>query len=204
MKNTYSTEIIKLAKQIKKEHFLKLFLWTTGIALTLIWLAFMIATSISMGDMLVYKGELIQLQIQEKAGLDKAFIYILQPDKYKLMRIYEPEGGVGKIMFAEFREIAGQKDMNPLCLVGNPQLTGWYVALLLSPLGYLSTLFIIAYMKNMITPQKVKRTVREALPFGYLKQKEVDMVVDEIDYNIGIKKRPEEVDNEPKSKEIHS
>ena len=201
MKNTYSTEIIKLAKQIKKEHFLKLFLWTTGIALTLIWLAFMIATSISMGDMLVYKGELIQLQIQQKAGLDKAFIYILQPDKYKLMRIYEPREG---IIFAEFREIAGKKDMNPLCLVGNPQLTGWYVALLLSPLGYLSTLFIIAYMKNMITPQKVKRTVREALPFGYLKQKEVDMVVDEIDYNIGIKKRPEEVDNEPKSKEIHS
>lgn len=201
MKNTYSTEIIKLAKQIKKEHFLKLFLWTTGITLTLIWLAFMIATSISMGDMLVYKGELIQLQIQEKAGLDKAFIYILQPDKYKLMRIYEPREG---IIFAEFREIAGKKDMNPLCLVGNPQLTGWYVALLLSPLGYLSTLFIIAYMKNMITPQKVKRTVREALPFGYLKQKEVDMVVDEIDYNIGIKKRPEEVDNEPKSKEIHS
>lgn len=201
MKNTYSTEIVKLAKQIKKEHFLKLFLWTTGITLTLIWLAFMIATSISMGDMLVYKGELIQLQIQEKAGLDKAFIYILQPDKYKLMRIYEPREG---IIFAEFREIAGKKDMNPLCLVGNPQLTGWYVALLLSPLGYLSTLFIIAYMKNMITPQKVKRTVREALPFGYLKQKEVDMVVDEIDYNIGIKKRPEEVDNEPKSKEIHS
>lgn len=201
MKNTYSTEIIKLAKQIKKEHFLKLFLWTTGIALTLIWLAFMIATSISMGDMLVYKGELIQLQIQQKSELDKAFIYILQPDKYKLMRIYEPREG---IIFAEFREIAGKKDMNPLCLVGNPQLTGWYVALLLSPLGYLSTLFIIAYMKNMITPQKVKRTVREALPFGYLKQKEVDMVVDEIDYNIGIKKRPEEVDNEPKSKEIHS
>ena len=202
MKNTYSTEIIKLAKQIKKEHFLKLFLWTTGITLTLIWLAFMIATSISMGDMLVYKGELIQLQIQEKAGLDKAFIYILQPDKYKLMRIYEHQAG--DVFFAEFREIAGKKDMNPLCLVGNPQLTGWYVALLLSPLGYLSTLFIIAYMKNIITPQKVKRTVREALPFGYLKQKEVDMVVDEIDYNIGIKKRPEEVDNEPKSKEIHS
>lgn len=203
MKNTYSTEIVKLAKQIKKEHFLKLFLWTTGIALTLIWLAFMIATSISMGDMLVYKGELIQLQIQEKAGLDKAFMYILQPDKYKLMRIYQaPENS--SIVFAEFREIAGKRDMNPLCLVGNPQLTGWYVVLLLSPLGYLGMLFLVAYMKNMITPQKVKRTVREALPFGYLKQKEVDMVVNEIDYNIGIKKRPEEVDNEPKSKEIHS
>lgn len=201
MKNTYSTEIIKLAKQIKKEHFLKLFLWTTGIVLTLIWLAFMIATSISMGDMLVYKGELIELQIQTKAGLDKAFIYILQPDKYKLMRIYEHQSG--NVIFAEFREIAGKKDMNPLCLVGNPQLTGWYVALLLSPLGYLSTLFIIAYMKNMITPQKVKRTVREALPFGYLKQKEVDMVVDEIDYNIGIKQRPEK-QNEPETKEIHS
>lgn len=201
MKNTYSTEIIKLAKQIKKEHFLKLFLWTTGITLTLIWLAFMIATSISMGSMNVYKGELIQEQIQMKSGLEKAFMYILQPEKYKLMRIYEPREG---IIFAEFREIAGQRDMNPLCLVGNPQLTGWYVVLLLSPLGYLGMLFLVAYMKNMITPQKVKRTVREALPFGYLKQKEVDMVVNEIDYNIGIKKRPEEVDNEPKSKEIHS
>lgn len=202
MKNTYSTEIIKLAKQIKKEHFLKLFLWTTGITLTLIWLAFMIATSISMGSMNVYKGELIQEQIQMKSGLEKAFMYILQPDKYKLMRIYESE--TGNVIFAEFREIAGQRDMNPLCLVGNPQLTGWYVVLLLSPLGYLGMLFLVAYMKNMITPQKVKRTVREALPFGYLKQKEVDMVVNEIDYNIGIKKRPEEVDNEPKSKEIHS
>ena len=201
MKSTYSTEIIKLAKQIKKEHFLKLFLWTTGIALTLIWLAFMIATSISMGDMNVYKGELIQLQIQTKAGLDKAFIYILQPDKYKPLRIYESPSG--NVMFAEFREIAGKKDMNPLCLVGNPQLTGWYVALLLSPLGYLSTIFWIAYSKNMITPQKVKRTVRESLPFGYLKQKEVDMVVDEIDYNIGIKQRPE-TKNEPETKEIHS
>lgn len=200
MKNTYSTEIVKLAKQIKKEHFLKLFLWTTGIALTLIWLAFMIATSISMGDMLVYKGELIQLQIQQKSELDKAFMYILQPDKYKLMRIYEPREG---IIFAEFREIAGKRDMNPLCLVGNPQLTGWYVVLLLSPLGYLGMLFLVAYMKNMITPQKVKRTVREALPFGYLKQKEVDMVVDEIDYNIGIKQRPE-TKNEPETKEIHS
>lgn len=201
MKNTYSNEIIKLAKQIKKEHFLKLFLWTTGIALTLIWLAFMIATSISMGNVNVYKGELIQLQIQEKAGLDKAFIYILQPDKYKLMRIYEPREG---IIFAEFREIAGKRDMNPLCLVGNPQLTGWYVALLLSPLGYIAVLFIIAYSKNMITPNQVKTTNRKALQFGYLKQREVDMIVDEIDYNIGIKKRPEEVDNEPKSKEIHS
>ena len=82
MKNTYSTEIIKLAKQIKKEHFLKLFLWTIGIALTLIWLAFMIATSISMGDMLVYKGELIQLQIQEKAGLDDNTMQYLQFYRY--------------------------------------------------------------------------------------------------------------------------
>lgn len=202
MKNTYSTEIIKLAKQIKKEHFLKLFLWTTGITLTLIWLAFMIATSISMGEIPVYKGDLIKLQIQEKAGLEKAFMYILQPDKYKLMRIYESE--TGNVIFAEFREIAGTKDMNPLCLVGNPQLTGWYVALLLSPLGYIAVLFIIAYSKNMITPNQVKTTNRKALQFGYLKQREVDMIVNEIDYNIGIKKRPEEVDNEPKSKEIHS
>lgn len=202
MKNTYSTEIIKLAKQIKKEHFLKLFLWTTGIALTLIWLAFMIATSISMGRTTIYKGDLIQLQIQEKAGLEKAFIYIMQPDKYKLMRIYQAPGN-SAIVFAEFREIAGHRDLNPLCLVGDPQLTGWYVALILSPLGYIGILFIIAYAKNMITPQQVKATNRKALQFGYLKQREVDMIVDEIDYNIGIKQRPE-VKNEPETKEIHT
>lgn len=201
MKNTYSTEIIKLAKQIKKEHFLKLFLWTIGITLTLIWLAFMIATSISMGEIPIYKGELIQLQIQEKAGLEKAFIYIFQPRKYELLKVYEHEAG--DIFIAEFREIARFRDMNPLCLVGDPKLTGWYVALLLSPLGYIGILFIIAYMKNMITPQQVKSTNRKALQFGYLKQREVDMIIDEIDYNIGIKQRPEK-QNEPETKEIHS
>ena len=137
MKSTYSTEIIKLAKQIKKEHFLKLFLWTTGIVLTLIWLAFMIGTSISMGRTTIYKGELIQEQIQERAGLEKAFHYILQPKRYDLIRIYKPESLSGTIVFAEFREIAGHRDLNPLCLVGDPQLTGWYVALILSPLGYI-------------------------------------------------------------------
>ena len=55
----------------------------------------------------------------------------------------------------------------------------------------------------MITPQQVKSTNRKALQFGYLRQKEVDLIIDEIDYNIGIKKRPEEVDNEPKAKEIN-
>ena len=158
LKSTYSNGNW-LAKQIKKEHFLKLFLLRTGIALTLIWLAFMIATSISMGSMNIYKGELIQLQIQEKAGLEKAFIYILQPEKYKLMRIYEHQAG--DVFFAEFREIAGTKDMNPLCLVGDPKLTGWYVTLLLSPLGYIAVLFVIAYSKNMITPQQVKTTNRK-------------------------------------------
>ena len=204
MKSTYSTEIIKLAKQIKKEHFLKLFLWTTGIVLTLIWLAFMIATSISIGKIPVYKGEAIQGQIQTSQGLEKAFYYLFQPDKYKLIRVYKPDSLSGQIIIAEFREIARYRDMNPLCLVGDPQLTGWYVALLLSPVGYIGILFIIAYTKNMITPQQVKSTNRKALQFGYLRQKEVDLIIDEIDYNIGIKKRPEEVDNEPKTKEINS
>lgn len=43
----------------------------------------------------------------------------------------------------------------------------------------------------MITPQAIKKTVRKALQFNYLKQKDVDYIVDEIDYNIGIKARPE-------------
>ena len=160
LKSTYSNGNW-LAKQIKKEHFLKLFLLTTGIALTLIWLAFVIATSISMGDIPIYKGELIKLQIQQKSELEKAFIYIFQPRKYELIRVYKPESLSGEIIFAEFREIARFRDMNPLCLVGDPQLTGWYVALLLSPLGYIGILFIIAYKKNMITPQPVKTTNRK-------------------------------------------
>ena len=203
MKSTYSNGNW-LAKQIKKEHFLKLFLLRTGIALTLIWLAFVIATSISMGEIPIYKGEIIQEQLQTTSGLEKAFIYIFQPRKYELIRVYEPEGREG-IIFAEFREIARFRDMNPLCLVGDPKLTGWYVTLLLSPLGYIALLFVIAYSKNMITPNQVKTTNRKALQFGYLKQKEADLIIDEIDYNIEIKHRPEEVDNnEPKSKEIHS
>lgn len=202
MKNTYSTEIIKLAKQIKKEHFLKIFLWGSGIFLTIIWLTFMVWTSITLGKIPVYKGDLIKLQIQEKAGLEKAFIYIFQPKQYELLRVYEAEGN-SEIIFAEFREIAKFRDLNPLCLVGDPQLTGWYVALLLSPLGYIGILFLIAHIKNMITPQKVKKTNRQALQFGYLRQPEVDLIINEIDYNIGIKKRPE-AKNEPNSKEIYS
>ena len=160
MKSTYSNGNW-LAKQIKKEHFLKLFLLRTGIALTLIWLAFVIATSISMGEIPIYKGEIIQEQLQTTSGLEKAFIYIFQPRKYELIRVYKPESLSGEIIFAEFREIARFRDMNPLCLVGDPKLTGWYVTLLLSPLGYIALLFVIAYSKNMITPNQVKTTNRK-------------------------------------------
>lgn len=202
MKSTYSNEILKLAKQIKKEHFLKIFLWGSGIILTVIWLTFMVWTSITLGRIPVYKGDVFTKQVNNSYDLEQIFIYLAQPNKYELIKIYQRENST--VVLAEFKEIAKFRDINPLCLVGDPTLTGWYVALLLSPLGYIGILFLIAHIKNMITPQKVKKTNRQALQFGYLRQPEVDLIINEIDYNIGIKKRPEEVDNEPKSKEIHT
>ena len=41
----------------------------------------------------------------------------------------------------------------------------------------------------MITPQFIKKTVRQGLQFGYVKQADVDFITNEIDYNIGIKNR---------------
>ena len=41
-----------------------------------------------------------------------------------------------------------------------------------------------------ITPGAIKKTIRKALQFGYLRQRDVEYIIDEIDYNIGIKERP--------------
>ena len=41
--------IVLIMKRIKKEHFIKTILWVAGIVLTLFWIAFVIATSISAG-----------------------------------------------------------------------------------------------------------------------------------------------------------
>lgn len=61
---------------------------------------------------------------------------------------------------------------------------------LLAPIGYMSCIFIIAAIKNMITPDAIKKTNRKALQFGYLTQDIVNLVCNEVDYNIGKKERP--------------
>lgn len=177
--NTYKENVIKLAKQIKKEHFLKTFLWTAGIVLTLLWLSMLIATSVSGGAKPVYNGEERSFETKEAAAL-YAFDLIDYTERKTVID--------GKTTYY-IQSVGHWLDWNPLCLTYDPNLAGWFVCVVLAPIGYLGVIFIIAYLKNMITPQQVKKTVRRALQFGYLKQKDVDYVVDEIDYNIGIKER---------------
>lgn len=170
---------VKLAKQIKKEHFIKTALWVAGVLLTVIWIAFTIATSISTGDRPLGK---------EKVATDVVWSQLEQYwVKGKHYWLESDNGGYNVYKYTKM------VDWNPLCLTYDPSLTGWYICVLLAPMGYLGIIYIIAYMKNMITPGAIKKTVRKALQFNYLKQKDVDYVVDEIDYNIGIKFRPEEV-----------
>lgn len=178
LKNTYKENVAKLAKQIKKEHFLKIGLWISGIILTLIWLAMVLATSISTGAHKIL-GEAITVK-----DLDQINNYF-NDDKWVITNLTNDP-----TITATFRKVDKIVDLNPLCLTYTSDLTGWYICILLAPIGYMSCIYIIAYIKNMITPSAIKKTVRKALQFGYLKQKDVEYVVDEIDYNIGIKERP--------------
>ena len=178
LKNTYKENVAKLAKQIKKEHFLKVGLWVAGITLTLIWLAMVLATSISTGENKIL-GETIAVK-----DLDQINNYFAD-DKWVITNLVSDP-----TITATFRKVDKIVDLNPLCLTYDSSLTGWYICILLAPVGYMSCIYIIAYIKNMITPSAIKKTVRKALQFGYLKQKDVEYVIDEIDYNIGIKERP--------------
>lgn len=194
--STYKESVIKLAKQIKKEHFLKTFLWAAGIFLTLLWISMLIATSISAGSYSIL-GEEQTVPPQDIAILNSVLRgnnvdYVIQGltiDTTTLKFTYT------------FKEILGYRDWNPLCLTYDPTLAGWFMCVVLAPVGYMGIIFIVAYMKNMITPQQVKKTVRKALQFGYLKQKDVDYVIDEIDYNIGIKERRNETTNTEEQKQ---
>lgn len=174
--NTYKEQVIKLAKQIKKEHFLKLGLWIAGISLTLVWIAMVLATSISAGNLRHY-GEAVEAKSQEQFNLliNSGYEAFISSDN--------------KVMLHKLEKIT---DMNPLCLTYSQDLIGWYICILFAPIGYLGIIYIIAVLKNMITPSAIKKTVRKALQFNYLKQKDVDYIIDEIDYNIGLKERPTE------------
>lgn len=172
-------KIVKLAKQIKKEHLFRITLWIAGISLTVIWLAFLIASSISTGPLKIL-GKTITVKDLEQIN------NYFKDDKWVITNLTSDSGIV-----ATFRHVDKIVDLNPLCLTYDSSLTGWYLLVVLAPVGYMGCIYIIAVVKNMITPQAIKKTVRKALQFNYLKQKDVDYIVDEIDYNIGIKARPE-------------
>lgn len=181
-------KIVKLAKQIKKEHLFRIALWIAGISLTVIWLAFLIASSISSGAHKIL-GETITVKDIEQIN------NYFKDDKWVITDLVN-----ASTLTATFRHIDKVVDLNPLCLTYDSSLTGWYLLVVLAPVGYMGCIYIIAVVKNMITPQAIKKTVRKALQFNYLKQKDVDYVINEIDYNIGIKTRPE-VKNEKQEPE---
>lgn len=190
LKNIYNNEVIKLAQKIKQKNILRLSLWTSGIFLTLLWLAMVLATSISTGEKKIL-GETIIVKDLEQIN------NYFKDTKWEITNIVNDP-----MITATFRHVDKIVDLNPLCLTYDNNLTGWYICILLAPIGYMSCIYLIAYLKNIITPQAVKQTLRKALIFGYIKQKDVDYICDEIDYNLGIKKRIKEEDIKKNIKQI--
>ena len=178
--------IVLIMKRIKKEHFIKTILWVAGIVLTLFWIAFVIATSISAGKRTIVSDNEIIISIANISTLQD----YLQNDNYIVSNLSINET-TGVLETINFKKIIQVLDWNPLCLTYDSKLIGWYMLVLLAPIGYMSCIYIIAVIKNTITPGAIKKTIRKALQFGYLRQRDVEYIIDEIDYNIGIKERPQ-------------
>ena len=178
--------IVLIMKRIKKEHFIKTILWVAGIVLTLFWIAFVIATSISAGKRIILADNEIIISIANISTLQD----YLQNDNYIVSNLSINETN-GVLEAINFKKIIQVLDWNPLCLTYDSKLIGWYMLVLLAPIGYMSCIYIIAVIKNTITPGAIKKTIRKALQFGYLRQRDVEYIIDEIDYNIGIKERPQ-------------
>ena len=178
--------IVLIMKRIKKEHFIKTILWVVGIVLTLFWIAFVIATSISAGKRTIVSDNEIIISIANISTLQD----YLQNDNYIVSNLSINETN-GVLEAINFKKIIQVLDWNPLCLTYDSKLIGWYMLVLLAPIGYMSCIYIIAVIKNTITPGAIKKTIRKALQFGYLRQRDVEYIIDEIDYNIGIKERPQ-------------
>ena len=178
--------IVLIMKRIKKEHFIKTILWVAGIVLTLFWIVFVIATSISAGRRTIVSDNEIIISIANISTLQD----YLQNDNYIVSNLSINET-TGVLESINFKKIIQVLDWNPLCLTYDSKLIGWYMLVLLAPIGYMSCIYIIAVIKNTITPGAIKKTIRKALQFGYLRQRDVEYIIDEIDYNIGIKERPQ-------------
>ena len=188
--------IVLIMKRIKKEHFIKTALWVAGIVLTLFWIAFVIATSISAGKRTILSDNEIIISIANISTLQD----YLQNDNYIVSNLSINETN-GVLEAINFKKIIQVLDWNPLCLTYDSKLIGWYMLVLLAPIGYMSCIYIIAVIKNTITPGAIKKTIRKALQFGYLRQRDVEYIIDEIDYNIGIKERPQNETNNQKDME---
>lgn len=186
--------IVLIMKRIKKEHFIKTILWVAGIVLTIFWIAFVIATSISAGKRTIVSDNEIIISIANISTLQD----YLQNDNYIVSNLSINETN-GVLEAINFKKIIQVLDWNPLCLTYDSKLIGWYMLVLLAPIGYMSCIYIIAVIKNTITPGAIKKTIRKALQFGYLRQRDVEYIIDEIDYNIGIKERPK---NETSNQEV--
>ena len=182
--------IVLIMKRIKKEHFIKTILWVAGIVLTLFWIAFVIATSISAGRRTILADNEIIISVANISTLQD----YLQNDNYIVSNLSINET-TGVLESINFKKIIQVLDWNPLCLTYDSKLIGWYMLVLLAPIGYMSCIYIIAVIKNTITPGAIKKTIRKALQFGYLRQRDVEYIIDEIDYNIGIKERPQNETN---------
>ena len=182
--------IVLIMKRIKKEHFIKTILWVAGIVLTLFWIVFVIATSISAGKRTILADNEIIISIANISTLQD----YLQNDNYIVSNLSINET-TGVLESINFKKIIQVLDWNPLCLTYDSKLIGWYMLVLLAPIGYMSCIYIIAVIKNTITPGAIKKTIRKALQFGYLRQRDVEYIIDEIDYNIGIKERPQNETN---------
>lgn len=107
-------KIVKLAKQIKKEHLFRITLWIAGISLTVIWLAFLIASSISTGPLKIL-GKTITVKDLEQIN------NYFKDDKWVITNLTSDSGIV-----ATFRHVDKIVDLNPLCLTYDSSLTGWY------------------------------------------------------------------------------
>lgn len=188
------TPLQVLGLKVKKEHIFRIVLWIAGVSLTVIWLAFLIASSVSAGAHKILGETIIVKNIEQINNYFK-------DEKWVITDLVS-----SPTLTATFKHVDKVVDLNPLCLTYDSSLTGWYLLVVLAPVGYMGCIYIIAVIKNMITPQAVQRTVRKALQFGYLTQADVDYIVNEIDYNTGVKIRPEIKNEEPeqaKEKELN-
>ena len=72
------TPLQKMSLNIKKEHIIKIILWLVGTILTLFWIAFVIATSISAGKRIILSDNEIIISIANISTLQD----YLQNDNY--------------------------------------------------------------------------------------------------------------------------